>query len=555
MDGIVSTVHQANDILPRRAAVSTSGGVRTVPPDVLLSGVRRLRVLAMVMLGIYLLFAVISVMLPALGVPVLPWVHPGDADTFARECRWHEGTGIFLSVAMLAITRWKRLTPRRIIDIGSAFQVVGALLFSMCDYLVPWATGSAGVPTAALWLMAFPLVPSTLRRSAVVAFAAAAMGPASMAIAGALGRTVPAPAAASAFYVPLFVGALVVTLVSGVVYRLSVDMSRAQKLGAYTLVKKIAQGGMGEVWEARHGSLIRPAAVKLIRPETLGHKSTEEMTAVLRRFVREAQSTASLSSPHTVALYDFGRTDGGTVYYVMELLGGMDLENLVRRFGPLPAARVVHILGQALESLAEAHRHGLVHRDIKPANLQLAVVGGRYDFVKVLDFGLVKHVGGSGPLVTADEVITGTPAYMAPEGASSRGAVDERSDLYSLGCVAYWLLTGRLVFEAHTPVAMILAHVGDAPVPPSRRSELAIPPELEDLVLDLIAKDPARRPASADEVIRRLAAVPLDVPWTQDRAERWWRAHLPDEVRRTEHESCPTDGTREPVGHLDLAAA
>jgi serine/threonine-protein kinase len=394
-------------------------------------------------------------------------------------------------------------------------------------------------------MMAFPLVPSTLRRSAVVAFATAAMGPASMAIAAALGRTVPEPAVAAFFYIPLFVGALVVTLVSGVVYRLSIDVSRAQKLGAYTLVKKIAQGGMGEVWEARHGSLIRPAAIKLIRAESLGDKSTEEMTVTLRRFVREAQSTASLSSPHTVALYDFGRTDGGTVYYVMELLGGMDLESLVRRFGPLPASRVVSILAQALESLAEAHRHGLVHRDIKPANLQLAVIGGRFDFVKVLDFGLVKHLGGAGPMVSADSVITGTPAYLSPEAASGGSAVDARSDLYALGCVAYWLLTGKLVFDERTPVAMILAHLKNEPVPPSLRSELPIPPELERLVLDLLAKDPEQRPASAEEVSRRLAAIALEDAWTQERAERWWRAHVPDEVGRNDAETCASGGEPE----------
>src|SRR5262249_1808590 len=190
--------------------------------------------------------------------------------------------GILTGVAMLAITYSRRLAPRHILGIGSAFQVFGALLFSMSDYLAPWSTGSPGVPASVVWLMAFPLVPSSLRRSALVAFASAAMGPASMAIAAALGRAVPAPAAAAAFYRPLFVGALVITLGSGVVYRLSVDASRAQKLGAYTLVKKIGQGGMGEVWEARHGSLIRPAAVKLIRQESLGEKSTEEMTGVLR---------------------------------------------------------------------------------------------------------------------------------------------------------------------------------------------------------------------------------------------------------------------------------
>ena len=524
--------------------VAGSTGRWTIPPDVQLAGVRRLRLLALVMLGISVLFAALA---PAMSL----------AAPAARECLVHQVAGIVVALAMLGVTLWKRLAPARILAIGSIFQVFGALLFSVTELMVPWSTGSAGIPAAVLWLMAFPVIPSTLRRSAVVAFAAAAMGPVALAIAGALGRTVPSLGTAALYYTPLFVGALIVTLLSGVLYRLTVTASRAQKLGAYTLVRKIAQGGMGEVWEARHGSLIRPAAVKLIRPEVLGHKSTEEMTAVVRRFVREAQSTALLSSPHTVALYDFGRTDGGTIYYVMELLGGMDLETLVRRFGPLPAARVIPILRQTLESLAEAHRHGLVHRDIKPANIQLATVGGQYDFVKVLDFGLVKFVGApAGPLVTAEQAITGTPAYLAPEGASTGSAVDERSDLYAVGCVAYWLLTGKLVFEESTAVAMILAHVEKTPPPPSTRTELGIPADLERLVLDLLEKDPARRPASADEVMRRLSAIAIDERWTLERAERWWRAHVPEEVRRNDAVPCGSVDDAAPVGRdaLGLAA-
>ena len=374
-------------------------------------------------------------------------------------------------------------------------------------------------------------MPASVRRSFVTAFLAAATGPLSYLAAMALDRTVPSPSTAVLFYVPLFVAAMLSSLVSKVIYGLALDVSKARRLGSYSLVEKLAQGGMGEVWRARHGSLIRPAAVKLIRPELLGDKSTGEMDAILRRFEREAQATSLLASPHTVVLYDFGRTDDGIIYYVMELLGGMDLESLVRRFGPLPAERVIFILDQVCHALADAHRVKLVHRDIKPSNIQLTVHGADYDFVKVFDFGLVKRQGQStGPLVTGDQVITGTPAYLSPEAATRGGAIDAQSDLYSLGAVAYWLLTGKLVFDAPNALAMIVAHLQTPPEPPSRRTELPIPPELDALVLDLLAKDPADRPAGAAEVAHRLAAIPLPDPWTQDRAERWWRAHLPQEI-------------------------
>jgi serine/threonine-protein kinase len=407
------------------------------------------------------------------------------------------------------------------------------MLFSATDFAVPWVAnqGPSGLPRATVWIMAFPLVPSSVRRSTATAFAAAAMGPLVYIVSLAFGHPVPSPSTAVLFYLPLFIAAMVSSLVSKVIHGLAIDVTKARRLGSYSLVEKLAQGGMGEVWRARHGSLIRPAAVKLIRPELLGEKSTGEMAAILKRFEREAQATSLLASPHTVVLYDFGRTDDGIIYYVMELLGGVDLETLVRRFGPLPAERAIFILQQICHALADAHRVNLVHRDIKPANIQLTVHGADYDFVKVFDFGLVKRQGQSnGPLVSGDQVITGTPAYISPEAATRGGEVDAQSDLYSLGAVAYWLLTGELVFKADNAMAMIVAHVKQQPEPPSRRTELPIPSELDALVLDLLAKDPIDRPDGAAEVARRLAAIPLHDPWTHDRAERWWRAHLPQEI-------------------------
>jgi serine/threonine-protein kinase len=301
-------------------------------------------------------------------------------------------------------------------------------------------------------------------------------------------------------------------------------------MGSYELVERLGHGGMGEVWRAKHRMLARPAAIKLIRPEALGAHRESAAESVVRRFEREAQATAQLHSPHTIELYDFGVTRDGTFYYVMELLEGVDLEVLIQRFGPLPAERVVHLLLQACDSLADAHDAGLVHRDIKPANLYLCRRGLRYDFLKVLDFGLVKaswRDSGEDTRLTTEGMAGGTPAYMAPEVALGNRQIDARVDLYALGCVGYWLLTGRTVFESQTAMQMALHHLHTAPVPPSRRSELPIPPALEGLVLACLEKDPERRPGSAEELSRALAACPTDAPWSQERARRWWETNLP----------------------------
>jgi serine/threonine-protein kinase len=231
-----------------------------------------------------------------------------------------------------------------------------------------------------------------------------------------------------------------------------------------------------------------------------------------------------------VAVYDYGSTDEGCFYYVMELLDGFDLEALVRRFGPQPPERVAHFLLQACDSLAEAHSIGLIHRDIKPKNMFVCRLGLSYDFLKVLDFGLVKS--SHAPEVTRDQLTmdgttTGTPAYMAPEMALGKAAADGRSDIYALGCVAYWLLTGHLVFEGTGALPVLLAHVRETPVPPSQRSELEIPADLERVVMACLERDPERRPQSAAELAEMLAALPLARDWSQRRAEEWWRTHEP----------------------------
>jgi serine/threonine-protein kinase len=227
-----------------------------------------------------------------------------------------------------------------------------------------------------------------------------------------------------------------------------------------------------------------------------------------------------------VALYDFGVTPEGAFYYAMELLDGLDLETLVRRFGPLPPERAIHLLIQACDSLAEAHATGLVHRDVKPANIFACHFGLKWDFVKVLDFGLVKSAASmsADDRLTSEGTIAGTPAYMAPEAAVGGQAIDARVDIYGLGCVGYWLLTGERVFVGRTPGEVLLHHVRTPPLPPSERAGKPIPARLEALVLACLAKDPDDRPASADALAARLAECETAGDWNPDRARAWWEA-------------------------------
>jgi serine/threonine-protein kinase len=304
---------------------------------------------------------------------------------------------------------------------------------------------------------------------------------------------------------------------------------QARKVGSYELEERLGQGGMGEVWRARHHLLARRAAIKLVRPEALGGDLQTRRVALLR-FEREAQATASLRSAHTIDLYDFGISDTGAFYYVMELLVGRDLQTLVKDFGQLPPERVLYLLEQVCESLAEAHVAGLVHRDIKPSNIYVCREGLQFDFVKVLDFGLARDRRPDAVQLTRDtnERITGTPAYMAPEVILGATEVDPRVDIYALGCVAYFLLTGQLVFEGTTPMKTLLKHVEEVPVPPSQRTEVAVPPVLDALILQCLEKDPDRRPKDAQTVLHLARECRIGPRWDDGRAREWWEMHLPE---------------------------
>jgi serine/threonine-protein kinase len=285
---------------------------------------------------------------------------------------------------------------------------------------------------------------------------------------------------------------------------------------------------MGDVWLARHQLLARPAAVKIVRESVLG--GGEDGHLRRQRFAREAQATSELQSPHTVQLYDFGITEGGGFYYVMERLRGMDLKRLVERHGSLSPERVVFLLKQACLSLSEAHALGLVHRDIKPANLFVCRLGSEYDFVKVVDFGVVaRHARETTGQITTAGMILGTPAFLAPELVSSP-SFDGRADIYALGCVAFFLLTGRPPFDADDAMTILMHHAQTPAPAPSTMSEEPIPAQLDALVLACLEKEPSQRPASAEVVAERLDRVPLSETWNQRRARLWWEMHEPELV-------------------------
>lgn len=441
---------------------------------------------------------------------------------------------LFVYGSVMCLLSWRhKVRPDLLLDLGLVFQVVVAFAIALSENVTPWPEDQfiRGVSWNCLWISMYVVaIPGTYGKSVLAAITAACMTPFGLLVASGVNHyELPSAGKLLLLLLPPFVAAAWAIPAARYLYRLGTQVSRARALGSYELLELIGRGGMGEVWRAKHRMLARISAIKLIRPEALLVEGAENTRVLLRRFEREARATAALRSPHTVDLYDYGTSEDGDFYYVMELLEGFDLETLVQRFGPLPAGRVLHLLSQAAKSLGEAHSKGLVHRDIKPRNIFACHMGTDLDFVKVLDFGLVKlgPTGDAQSCLTREGVTTGTPAYMAPEVAMGRTDIDGRADLYSLGCVAYWLLTGQLVFDAPNAVAMVLAHVQTPPVPPSQRTELEVPEAMERVILQCLEKDPGRRPATARELADLLAACEGVNPWTREEAERWWSAHMP----------------------------
>jgi serine/threonine-protein kinase len=469
---------------------------------------------------------------------------------------------IGLGLLIYLLSRFGSLRPETLLDIGLVFEVVGAIGISWANMWGLWPDvgqfgewfqvlqtrgGYVGVPWECVWILLFPLiVPSTPGKTLLASLGAASAGMLVFLLSKAFGATaadVPVGRMFGYYLFSTYLCAAIAVVISRVVYSYGRRLAKAQEVGSYRLTELLGRGGMGDVWIAEHQMLARPAAIKLIRPEVLGAQEAGAKV-VEQRFKREAQATAALRSTHTIDLYDFGITDDGAFYYVMELLDGLDLATLVQRFGPMPASRVVRILRGACHSLGEAHQRGLIHRDIKPANIFICRLGPDLDFVKVLDFGLVKATGekaGGATALTMEGAVAGTPAFMAPEMALGGDEIDGRADIYALGCVAYWLLTGQPVFAGDTPVATLMRHVQEEPVPPSRRAELPVAEDLDAVILACLAKDPGDRPQAAADLDARLAACVVD-EWTRDQAEEWWKLHGAPVVTE------PTPEPRRPSG-------
>ena len=325
--------------------------------------------------------------------------------------------------------------------------------------------------------------------------------------------------------VSAFLWAIVVAIATGfshTFYGLRKAVSDIRRLGQYTLEKKLGEGGMGVVYRASHAMLRRPTAIKLLLPDRAGKEA-------LTRFEREVRRTAMLTHPNTVTVFDYGRTTDGVFYYAMELLEGASLDEIVEVDGPQPEGRVIHLLEQAAASLAEAHAAGLIHRDVKPGNILVVDRGGISDLVKVVDFGLVKDVGAkardgaaSEPALTMANTITGTPLYIAPETVTAPETVDARADLYALGAVGYWLLTGTHVFGGKSVLEVCSHHLHSVPDPPSIRLGAPVAVDLETVILACLAKRPEDRPASAEVLRERLRACAAAGRWTNARAAQWW---------------------------------
>ncbi|BDC48806.1 hypothetical protein F183_A11220 [Bryobacterales bacterium F-183] len=472
---------------------------------------------------------------------------------------------VLLSFAFAGVQAAGWFSKQTILYLGSGFQVLIGFAISLaeCSLVSSSAVPVVGISGTTLWLVVCGmLIPNTPALNLVTGILTGLMWPAGYyASILVFGHDFIGWNRFAMWMIPMVLSVVLTNYLNRRMYTMQIQSQKAEDLGSYALDRVIAQGGMGEVWLANHKMLARPAAVKLIRPELLSGQTMRNEAVIRKRFEREARATAALRNPHTVALYDFGVTSDNMFYYVMELLEGIDLQTLVDRHGPMHPGRVRNILIQICESLEEAHRLGMVHRDIKPRNIFLSKLGWQHDFAKVLDFGLVKtKLGQDESMMTMDGSATGTPAYMAPEVALGGAKVDGRTDIYSLGCVAYFMLTGGLVFPEATPTAMALAHVQKSPVPMNERTELPVPAGLERVILQCLDKDPEKRPKSAQDLARKLERLD-DVPtFCRDMAAQWWETNIPNPSVPDTLEGAGDDprvpqGTEETASRLEIMRA
>jgi hypothetical protein len=449
------------------------------------------------------------------GFRLLPFMRPQRM--YVAE--WTAVVGVCGLVAIWALARWRRhsMMSLRVLDgvmLVSAGLMIGTATAIAAEHLVhvffPYTMG-----VLVVFARVF-IIPSSARRTAILStlcFVPLSMADFAVGIASPAEVGMPLWAFIDGGVV---LAGCVVTLAavgSSVIFGLRREVREARRFGQYTLDRKLGEGGMGVVFKAHHALLRRPTAIKLLPPDKASPQD-------IARFEREVQLTSELTHPNTIAIFDYGRSTDGVFYYVMEYLDGIDLESLVARFGPLPHARAIRILAQICEALDEAHARGVIHRDVKPANVLLCRRGRVPDFVKVVDFGLVKELARD-VNVSAVGTIAGTPAYLAPEALTDPDHVGPPADLYAVGAVGYFLMTGKMVFEGESAMAVCAKHLSTIPPPPSSRTDREIPAAVEKLLLACLEKKPADRPASARALADALGAIPAN-GWTLSDAADWW---------------------------------
>ncbi len=477
------------------------------------------RILAGVFGGLYVFGALITLLFK----PEMFWV------VHAHPAKWINLALVFVGIGAWRLVCWTRLPEALVLLVDAALPFTINLMVATALLEAPHGYGLLFVPILILVLaliLRAALVPSPAMRTAAIG-AAASLPTVITEYHSAIGDvTLPDFVSPSLLALGTSMWCVAVTLstalVSREIYGLRREIAQARRLGQYTLERLIGEGGMGSVYSASHALLRRPTAIKLLSAERAGPEN-------IARFEREVQLTSSLTHPNTVAVYDYGRTPDGTFYYAMEYIAGLSLEQLVQRYGPQPPARVVHILLQAVDALAEAHDVGLVHRDVKPANILLCRRGGRSDVVKLVDFGLVKDISHEGsPDLSRAQTLAGTPLYIAPESITDPERIDHRVDIYGVGGVGYFLLAGSPPFEGKTVVEICSHHLHTPPTPPSQRLGRALPEPLERVLLACLAKKPSERPNSARALYGELARVASELSWSESDAQAWWQVHGPE---------------------------
>lgn len=520
---------ECRHIFCKEQGLLSAASTRGAATEFYQQGARRLGLVSSLLAGVLAFVLALGY----LQYEVFSWTAPPDLG----EARLRQVLLLVLSLAMALVTRSRRLTPGALTRIGLGYQLAGAAVMAWGFFAADVSKLVEGHLTwLGVWILLFPLIaPANTRANIIAALICASFAPLAFGLSCVFDgapETLSSRVIVNAFlpnYICAFLGIVPASLMVRMAVTLNKAQSEAKQVGTYNLIKVLGEGGMGEVWEAEHQLLRRRAALKIIKSGLLGKQTPEEREAFIRRFQREAAATAALRSPHTVSLFDYGQTADGAFYYVMERLDGLDLEELVERFGPVPTERAIAIGMQACDSLAEAHELGMIHRDIKPSNLFLCRLGPAYDFLKILDFGLVtvdssadeESLAAGATRLTKAGFIIGTPSFLSPEQAGGKD-LDARSDLYSLACVLYFLVTGHPVFDDQRPMQIVLDHIQKAPTPPSQRLRRAIDPAFEGLLLECLAKDPKQRPANAAALRERLAACLGERRWGRARAREWW---------------------------------